>query len=214
MASPVTRDELKALIPDPSNTICYSFKQVLLKLPLMLWKIGGWIFDENGALNMAWREEVSLVRPGDYIFSARALTSGGTRILCDGAAVSRTTYATLFDAIGTTYGAGNGSTTFNVPNFSNRFPVGAGDTYAIGSTGGVVSTTLLEEHIPEHTHDLVTLGEMGASGQDKAIDEDFVSSTVNASGALTNVTGAYGQATPTPISNLPPYMAVFVYIKA
>ena len=48
-------------------------------------------------------------------------------LLCNGAAVSRTTYATLFTAIGTTYGAGDGTTTYNVPNLQGRFPIGAGN---------------------------------------------------------------------------------------
>ena len=45
-------------------------------------------------------------------------------LLCDGANVSRTTYADLFAVIGTTYGPGDGSTTFNVPDMSGRVPVG------------------------------------------------------------------------------------------
>lgn len=49
-------------------------------------------------------------------------------LLCDGSAVSRTTYATLFSAIGTTWGAGDGSTTFNLPNFVGRMPLGASAT--------------------------------------------------------------------------------------
>lgn len=47
-------------------------------------------------------------------------------LLCNGAAVSRTTYADLFDAIGTIYGAGDGSTTFNLPDFRDRYPIGVG----------------------------------------------------------------------------------------
>lgn len=43
---------------------------------------------------------------------------------CDGQAISRSTYSTLFGIIGTTYGAGNGTTTFNVPNLQGRFPLG------------------------------------------------------------------------------------------
>ena len=49
-------------------------------------------------------------------------------LLCDGSAVSRTTYAALFAVIGTTYGTGNGSTTFNLPNLINIFIQGAGDS--------------------------------------------------------------------------------------
>lgn len=47
-------------------------------------------------------------------------------LLCDGSAVSRSTYATLLAVIGTTYGVGDGSTTFNLPNLKNRVPIGAG----------------------------------------------------------------------------------------
>lgn len=53
-------------------------------------------------------------------------------LLCDGAAVARTTYKDLFAVIGTTYGVGDGSTTFNLPNFTNRVP--RGNTLA--SSGG------------------------------------------------------------------------------
>lgn len=54
-------------------------------------------------------------------------------LICDGSAVSRTTYARLFTILGTTFGAGNGSTTFNLPDLRSRFPIGVG-TYA--SLGG------------------------------------------------------------------------------
>jgi microcystin-dependent protein len=53
-------------------------------------------------------------------------------LLCTGTAISRTTYATLFAVIGTTFGVGDGSTTFNLPNYTNRMPYGA----TVGSTGG------------------------------------------------------------------------------
>lgn len=45
-------------------------------------------------------------------------------LLCNGAAVSRTTYAKLFNVIGTAYGSGDGSTTFNLPNIEGRFVEG------------------------------------------------------------------------------------------
>lgn len=74
-------------------------------------------------------------------------------LMCDGAAVSRTTYAALFAVIGTTYGAGNGSTTFNVPDLRNRVPVGSGSTYTRGQTGGAATVTLTSSQMPGHTHD-------------------------------------------------------------
>jgi len=70
-------------------------------------------------------------------------------LFCDGSAVSRTTYNALYVLIGTAYGVGNGSTTFNLPNFLNRFPIGAGTggTYAIGATGGSADAVVVS-----HTH--------------------------------------------------------------
>lgn len=57
-------------------------------------------------------------------------------LLCNGSAVSRSTYSALFAVIGTAFGSGDGSTTFNLPDFRDRFPVGAGTTYSANSTGG------------------------------------------------------------------------------
>lgn len=73
-------------------------------------------------------------------------------LLCNGAAVSRTTYAVLFGVIGTNYGVGNGSTTFNVPDLRQRFPLGvaaSGTGATLGETGGTIG------HVhagPSHTH--------------------------------------------------------------
>ena len=58
-------------------------------------------------------------QPGDLCYSLRTEKEGW--ILCDGSAVSRTDYSDLFEAIGTQYGEGDGTTTFNVPNLSGRF---------------------------------------------------------------------------------------------
>ena len=56
-------------------------------------------------------------------------------LLCDGSAVSRTDYATLFAVIGTTYGAGNGSTTFNLPNLVDKFVEGSATAGTVKSAG-------------------------------------------------------------------------------
>lgn len=84
------------------------------------------------------------------MYGAASAPSGW--LLCDGSAVSRTTYADLFAVIGTTWGNGDGSTTFNVPNFQNRFPVGSGDTYSANDQGGANSVTLTTAQMPSHTH--------------------------------------------------------------
>jgi microcystin-dependent protein len=70
----------------------------------------------------------------------------------DGSAVSRTTYARLYAVCGTTYGPGDGSTTFNLPNLRNNVVVGSGGSYARGGTGGAATVTLTTSQIPAHDH--------------------------------------------------------------
>lgn len=71
---------------------------------------------------------------------------------CDGSLVSREEYSTLFAAIGTTYGAGDGSTTFALPNLQGRFPLGVSGSHALGSTGGSEKVALTVNEIPAHKH--------------------------------------------------------------
>jgi microcystin-dependent protein len=106
----------------------------------------------------------ALVPPGVYMpFGGSTAPTGW--LSCDGAAVSRTTYASLFAAIGTTYGTGDGSTTFNVPNMGDRIAVGKSGTRTLGATGGasnvtpsgsVANTTLTEAQMPSHYHNTGT----------------------------------------------------------
>ena len=67
------------------------------------------------------------------MFAGNTIPAGW--LLCDGSAVSRTDYAKLFSAIGTTWGAGDGSTTFNLPNSIGRFAEGAATSGSYKSAG-------------------------------------------------------------------------------
>jgi microcystin-dependent protein len=74
-------------------------------------------------------------------------------LLCNGQAVSRATYANLFSVLGTAYGQGNGSTTFNVPDLTGRVPVGANSTYPLAGKGGEAAHALTSAENGPHTHD-------------------------------------------------------------
>jgi microcystin-dependent protein len=89
------------------------------------------------------------------MFAGSAAPTGW--LLCDGSAVSRTTYAALFAAIGTTYGTGDGSTTFNLPDLRGRTPVGAGagpglTSRALGAKFGEESHTQTAAEVGVHSH--------------------------------------------------------------
>lgn len=75
--------------------------------------------------------------PPGLVESYAGTTAPTGYLLCDGSAVSRTTYATLFNVIGTTFGIGDGSTTFNVPDMRGRYPFGV----ATSGTGNSLAAT-------------------------------------------------------------------------
>jgi microcystin-dependent protein len=92
--------------------------------------------------------------PAGVIFPHAGNTVPGGYLECDGAAVSRVTYAGLFAAIGGLYGVGDGSTTFNVPDFRGRTLVGAG-------TGPGLTNRVLASQIGEENH-VLTVAELAA----------------------------------------------------
>ena len=82
-------------------------------------------------------------------------------LLCDGSAVSRTTYSALFAVTSTTYGVGDGSTTFNLPDLLGRTPMGAGSgtgltARTLGTELGVESVTLTSAQSGSPSHDQVS----------------------------------------------------------
>lgn len=77
---------------------------------------------------------------------------------CDGTAVSRSTYSALFTAIGTTYGTGDGSSTFNLPNMQDKVQVGKSSGKSLASTGGSETHTLSSSELASHNHSGATVG--------------------------------------------------------
>jgi microcystin-dependent protein len=115
-------------------------------------KIAEVIFDGSRVLSLrqtVGADGAQLAQPGDLKMSAAASPPAGW-LICQGQAVSRTTYAALYAALGAAgspWGQGDGSTTFNVPDLRGRAPIGAGQgvglaNRALGSLTGAETTTL------------------------------------------------------------------------
>lgn len=138
---------------------------------------------------------------------------------CDGAAVSRVTYAALYAIVGTTFGIGDGSTTFNLPNYTSRMPYGT----TIGATGGtadavVVSHTHTATSVvtdPGHFHNSYGDGAPNGGGAGNAL----VSSPRTPLPTQSAVTGVTVATTNTSAGvsgtnqNLPPYLGINFIIK-
>lgn len=96
--------------------------------------------------------------PIGAIVSYASATAPTGWLVCDGQAISRTTYANLFAVISTQYGAGDGSTTFNVPNLKGKVVVGLDESDAdfntLGNSGGEKTHKLSIAEMPSHQHDM------------------------------------------------------------
>ena len=131
-------------------------------------------------------------------------------LLCDGTAVSRTTYADLFDEIGTVYGTGDGSTTFNVPDLQGRMVVGKG-THADVDTLGESDGSALANRRPKHKH---TVGGSIAHNTGGNVGPQAAAAGGGTGGnAITDITGIQiGPQTNVP-TDAPAYLVLNYIIK-
>lgn len=138
---------------------------------------------------------------------------------CAGQAISRATYADLFAVCGTTYGAGDGASTFNLPNLTARFPRGSASP---GGIGGSATKDLSHQHLgPSHSHTIFA-----------ATADPDTESKVDGAGGFTPTHATYaahdhggvtgnsgtGSTTGTNLSTtediMPPYLDINFIIKA
>ena len=159
------------------------------------------------------------MRNPNYLLTGMIVLDAGLAIpdgflLCDGSAVSRTTYDNLFGAIGTTYGSGDGSTTFNLPNLKGKVAVGqdTGQTEfdVLGETGGVKTHTLTESEMPSHTHGFTNLRGLGTGSQTTGYS-GITAGNDTSSTATPVITASTGSGSSH--QNLQPYIVLNYLIK-
>jgi microcystin-dependent protein len=164
-----------------------------------------WHIPINGnfdTIDTTMKDNANRICPTGSIIMYGAATAPTGWLLCDGSAVSRTTYADLFAIIGTTFGVGNGSTTFNLPDLRDRFVVGAGTSYNNNDTGGEATHVLTIEEMPAHSHNIY----IGPHAQGTRA-ATYYTDSYNQQISTSSVGGNQGH------NNLPPYIGLTFIIK-
>ncbi|WP_119069200.1 phage tail protein [Aggregatilinea lenta] len=175
-------------------------------------------------------------------FPGQLLWCGGTPVApgwlpCDGRAVSRATYVDLFDAIGATFGAGDGVTTFNLPDFRGRSPLGPDNlggasanrvtnatADVTGGAGGAETHTLSQAELPVHSHQEQGAGSSGTGAtlatRGSVAGSGLANWTLVAQNVAVSSSGYLSPLTTAPAgsgvahNNMHPWLAVPVYIRA
>lgn len=153
----------------------------------------------------------ALWKPG-MICATGGSTADEGFLLCDGSAISRTDFADLFDRIGTNFGSGDGSTTFNLPTQDDAALVGVSGTITLGSTGGAKTHTLTTSELPAHTHDVTIAADEPANvnlGGAGARHANFTAPPGDEQRTYTSASTGSGSAH----NNMPPFIGVNFQIK-
>jgi len=179
---------------------------------------------QDGAVTSAKLDAaaVSVLMPTSTILPYAASAAPTGYLLCDGAAISRTTYSTLFGLVGTTYGVGDGSSTFNIPDLRGRVIAGQDDMGGasanrligtisglngdnLGAAGGEegVTLTAAQSGLPDHTHTHLrqTNGQMADGSFNVPNINSNSLSTAGVTGGAQNASSAHSSVQPTIILN-------------
>jgi len=178
--------------------------------------------EDTGRLADAIDEHAGMFFPGDYRFSGSRRERPGW-LLCDGRQdLERDLYPDLFAEIGEDYGAGDGETTFGIPNFvDGRFPLGVAAA-RVGERGGAATHQLSVAELAHHGHvpsdgghwhagsngSIYNSGPGGGTMDGGVFAFSFAGTDVRAAGI-----GIAGEGGNAPHNNMPPYLGVNVFIK-
>jgi microcystin-dependent protein len=227
MGSPVVSGDIQPL--SLSNSLCAEELQHL-RLRDQMKEFLDWFIDETGDVSDAFLENIAdKVTPiGTILLWSSATLPSPKYLLCNGQAISRTTYASLFARIGVVFGAGDSSTTFNLPNLTDRVPVGIGQQYTMGQQVGNKEVALTSAMLPLHSHTIpvrradaveffgssmakLEVFQVYNSGTTTPVVDGAISGNNPESATVT--TAESGSATPTNVNLLQPSLGVNFIIK-
>lgn len=207
MPSPVSSRDFSAV--DFGQRVC----DVLTGLLSVGQKMGAflnWLLGPDGELSdtALSGKMARYMPPGVILPYAGAFVPDGF-LWCNGQAVSRTDYAALFAAIGTRYGAGDGSNTFNVPDLRRLFLRGAFELFEIGQTDGADTVSLTAANNGPHTHTFALEADGSPNqGQNWAAWEAGRASPELPAGGITSSSGSGA-----PFSVVPRHINILAIIK-
>jgi microcystin-dependent protein len=164
--------------------------------------------DPVSANQLARKAYVDAVLPAGMLAPFAGTVAPAGWLLCQGQAVSRSTYSALFGVTSTSYGVGDGSTTFNLPDMRGRVPVGLDSGNAaydsLSDAGGVLTVTLAEANLPPHAH---TINHDHPNTSVTVTVNDNTTDLVTRLSAMTDGVAVSGQATTPWNAVAPPQMA-------
>ncbi len=176
---------------------------------------GSLLTTQGAGANPTWAAGASTAITGEMRMWA-TLTAPSGWLICDGQAVSRSTFSDLFAVVSTVFGVGDGSTTFNLPDFRGRTIIGANNTSTpngrnsglnarnIGDQGGAEDHTLTVPEMPSHNHSVVTfLGGWVQGNNDGSPNVWFQTNTVDSGSAGSDNSH----------NNMPPFNTVLMIMK-
>lgn len=185
----------------------------------------------TGGVPMAKQSELADAVPAGAMMAYAGSSAPAGWLMCAGQAVSRATYAALYAAISTTYGNGDGSTTFGLPDLRGRVPVGKdnmngsdaarvtsagsgidGDT--LGAAGGTETHTLTEAQMPTHSHtDTPSVSQLVTEGTSGAVAGILHSAAANRTANSTLTVSGGNKGSSAAHNNMPPGIILNWIIK-
>jgi microcystin-dependent protein len=179
----------------------------------------GQVLKTDGAGALSWTT-TSAIPVGSMMMWPAATPPSGW-LICNGQAVGRDTCSVLYTLISTTYGSGDGSTTFNLPDLRSRFPLGVSGSHALASNGGEETHQLDTTEIPGHNHLLISSTSIAdqnvpsatrylatASPSTEKIYRAATTNYLNLNPGSISTTGSGA-----PHNNMPPYITINFIIK-